>query len=121
MSSARLALEDKIKTNPHMLEPGNYLADCNLDIYLEFVGLFEHPLTHEPMYQFVETSSGISIDYTYKKVQDLLDGGYTIEKTMQGNEVQSSGCTHDNKYINRAGFKDFWVCPDCKADLGDVK
>lgn len=35
--------------------------------------------------------------------------------------VIKTGCSHPNKYINTAGFSKFWVCPDCKKDLGDVK
>lgn len=30
------------------------------------------------------------------------------------------GCKHNNKYINEAGGVRFWVCPQCKADLGDA-
>ena len=29
-------------------------------------------------------------------------------------------CLHPKKYVNRATLKAFWVCPDCKADLGDA-
>jgi hypothetical protein len=29
-------------------------------------------------------------------------------------------CSHPNKYINKATLNNFWVCPDCKADLGDA-
>jgi hypothetical protein len=29
-------------------------------------------------------------------------------------------CQHKRKYINGAGQVRFWVCPDCKADLGDA-
>jgi hypothetical protein len=29
-------------------------------------------------------------------------------------------CSHPKKYVNRATLKAFWVCPDCKADLGDA-
>lgn len=29
-------------------------------------------------------------------------------------------CDHKDRYINEAGGKKFYVCPDCKADLGDA-
>jgi len=29
-------------------------------------------------------------------------------------------CKHPKKYINKSMSVYFWVCPDCKADLGDV-
>jgi hypothetical protein len=29
-------------------------------------------------------------------------------------------CNHNRKYVNGAGHAKFWVCPDCKADLGDA-
>ena len=32
-----------------------------------------------------------------------------------------TGCDHKGKYINTAGGIKFYVCPKCKADLGDVK
>lgn len=30
-------------------------------------------------------------------------------------------CQHKRKYVNMAGGTKFYVCPDCKSDLGDVK
>jgi hypothetical protein len=33
---------------------------------------------------------------------------------------EETTCSHPNKYINGFTTK-FWVCPDCKKDLGDVK
>jgi hypothetical protein len=30
------------------------------------------------------------------------------------------GCSHPRKYINSAGGVRFYVCPDCKRDLGDA-
>lgn len=30
------------------------------------------------------------------------------------------GCDHKDKYVNFAGGKKFYVCPKCKADLGDA-
>jgi hypothetical protein len=35
-------------------------------------------------------------------------------------ENKQKSCSHKNKYINKANLKQFWVCPDCKADLGNV-
>ncbi len=32
----------------------------------------------------------------------------------------ATGCHHQNKYINEAGGIKFWVCPQCKMDLGDA-
>ena len=29
-------------------------------------------------------------------------------------------CRHENKYINQAGGTKFWVCPQCKKDLGNA-
>ena len=29
-------------------------------------------------------------------------------------------CTHGKKYINHALHQKFWVCPECKKDLGNV-
>lgn len=33
---------------------------------------------------------------------------------------KTTGCDHSKKYINQAGGIRFYVCPDCKADLGDA-
>jgi hypothetical protein len=33
---------------------------------------------------------------------------------------ETNRCNHKNKYINEAGGTRFWVCPQCKADLGDA-
>ncbi len=35
---------------------------------------------------------------------------------------QEPSCPHANKYVsfNFQGGKKFWVCPDCKEDLGDA-
>jgi hypothetical protein len=35
-------------------------------------------------------------------------------------EYLETSCSHPNKYINKATLNNFWVCPDCKADLGDA-
>lgn len=56
---------------------------------------------------------------------DMIDEGdmvwvYAIKKSPI-NSGQKSGCQHLRKYVNKAGFKSFWVCPDCKKDLGDCE
>ena len=39
---------------------------------------------------------------------------------IKDNTTITSSCSHPKKYVNRATLKAFWVCPDCKADLGDA-
>lgn len=57
----------------------------------------------------------------YTKSDTLLPAD--ILKYIQGvkvNNVAPVTCSHPNKYINRAMLTPFWVCPDCKADLGNA-
>ena len=35
-------------------------------------------------------------------------------------QEQPVTCSHPNKYINHIFTSRFWVCPDCKKDLGNV-
>lgn len=35
-------------------------------------------------------------------------------------EPTTTACRHENKYVNQAGGIKFWVCPNCKKDLGDA-
>lgn len=52
-----------------------------------------------------------------------LSNGVLIRYTgLRQTDSSSISCKHSNKYINvvSATLK-FWVCPDCKKDLGDVK
>lgn len=35
-------------------------------------------------------------------------------------KTTTAKCRHLKKYINSAGTSKFWVCPDCKEDLGDA-
>jgi hypothetical protein len=63
--------------------------------------------------------------WEFVEEQDTLD----YEKTLKPSDTirpifsdisLTSSCSHPKKYVNRATLKAFWVCPDCKADLGDV-
>lgn len=49
----------------------------------------------------------------------MAEDNYGIKKTILPKETPKE-CEHPNKYINRSTSKPFWVCPDCKADLGDA-
>lgn len=53
---------------------------------------------------------------TFRKVREGLPKGATLAPKPPVIE-----CSHKNKYINTAGLSRFWVCPDCKKDLGDAK
>lgn len=48
---------------------------------------------------------------------------YSIPDDGRGVELVGTlkpACSHNRKYVNGAGDAKFWVCPDCKADLGDA-
>jgi hypothetical protein len=49
------------------------------------------------------------------KAKNLLPSGMTPAP-----KTSSTKCRHLKKYINSAGASKFWVCPDCKEDLGDA-
>jgi len=76
---------------------------------------------------FALICNGFEIDndwghWEFVEDQDKLD--YEKSKVLsniQGNIKDITiSCSHPKKYVNRATLKAFWVCPDCKADLGDV-
>ncbi len=53
-------------------------------------------------------------------------GRITITRSNKANmshhvvNSDNSKCRHPNKYINEAGGVKFYVCPQCKADLGNA-
>lgn len=49
------------------------------------------------------------------KAKNALPKGATLAPT-----TSTTKCKHTKKYINSAGTSKFWVCPDCKEDLGDA-
>jgi hypothetical protein len=42
-------------------------------------------------------------------------GGYTMPKTLE-----ATTCNHTNKKIVTSTIQSYWLCTDCKADLGDA-
>ena len=75
-----------------------------------------------------DTVLGDDIEFDFTMGNDIYKGQIKITKFiphgLKINELPPpvpKYCSHKNKYINTAGGKKFYVCPNCKADLGDVK
>ena len=52
----------------------------------------------------------------------LQDGNISIEISKLSKPIPiSNKCLHPNKKVVRLIASAYWYCPDCKADLGDVK
>lgn len=53
---------------------------------------------------------------TYMSPVEFLETYYEPKK-----KIPNKICWHENKYKNRISARIvFWVCPDCKKDLGDA-
>lgn len=102
--------------------------------------------TTQELYEFfIFTDTSIGGDFTDLKKR--LDSGYAVTgdhmewdwnfstnnykgrliitritppKIPSQTKNKNEGCDHKNKYINQAGGSSFWVCPQCKKDLGDA-
>ena len=64
--------------------------------------------------------------FSYNFIDMVDEGDLVLVSAIKKNSVvtnheASTGCQHLRKYVNKAGFKNFWVCPDCKKDLGDYE
>lgn len=71
----------------------------------------------------------IAVFYAYEYCIEYFDSqekvNYVFESELSkwtAGENKNTTCSHSNKYFNvlSASLK-FWVCPDCKRDLGDNK
>ena len=74
---------------------------------------------------------GFNIEEDYYEFDWVLGtpvrkGRFTLSKLKQKLTTEpppipkNSGCDHKGKYVNEAGGVRFFVCPKCKADLGDA-
>jgi hypothetical protein len=61
-----------------------------------------------------------SYDYKPKDKREMDTETEGEKRSRLERESKQKSCWHKNKYVNKANTKHFWVCPDCKADLGDV-
>ena len=57
------------------------------------------------------------------KTGSFWDGNISIEISELSKPIPivSNKCLHPNKKVVRLISSAYWYCPDCKADLGDVK
>lgn len=61
-------------------------------------------------------------DYSDRKMPEEKEEETESEcKARLERDAKQRLCQHKNKYINDIGKLRFWVCPDCKKDLGDVR
>lgn len=71
-----------------------------------------------------EEIRGKDYQYDWSLGVNVCKGMLTIKKRKLLKSTTISpvigNCNHPNKYINQAGGKRFYVCPNCKADLGDA-
>lgn len=67
-------------------------------------------------------------DWDFQLGQSIYKGKLTMRRKDHQLNLQPKSlppkepekCKHENKYINQAGGIRFYVCPKCKADLGNV-
>lgn len=97
----------------------------------DYYVLYDHKLKLEfaDLILKLETETITAEDNTYDwSLQVMVYNGLISIKRIREDFRKNSiippvigdKCIHISKYINRAGGIKFWVCPDCKADLGDA-
>lgn len=71
-----------------------------------------------------ESVSGDDCQWDWNTQCNVYKGRIVITKITGAkgkvHHKETNGCKHENKYINEAGGIKFYVCPKCKADLGDA-
>ena len=66
-------------------------------------------------------NNGTFRDIPLEEDEIELDSSSYYQAVSAVNMIATVSCYHPKKYKNSAGGKTFYVCPDCKADLGDVE
>lgn len=110
----------------------NRFTTCTTQDLYEFYIFFNHGIedSFETLLKRLEggeTIMGDQNEFDWNLGTELYLGKLEISKLSTAgfkilpvSSVKPKTCDHKNKYINIVSGIKFYVCPDCKADLGNV-